>query len=202
MLIAWYMDHINYLTVTILMTMESTIIPIPSEIIVPAAAWKAANGQLNIVGVALCGTLGSVIGALINYSVSRTLGRTVLNALADTKIAHLLHISSQKLEKTEEFYLKYGRSSTFIGRLVPVVRHLISIPAGLSKMGVRSFVLFTFAGSLVWNTILSAMGFYLYTQKELIAHYEHLLKLGMFGLFGVFVVFVIFRSIQRAQKKA
>lgn len=205
----WYMGNINYVSVTFLMMLESTIIPIPSEVIVPPAAWLAAggtiNGQsvhLNVVLVAICGTVGSVLGALINYFVSDYLGRPVLYAFADSKLGRMLMLSSHKLESAEKFYLKYGRSSTFVGRLVPVIRHLISIPAGLSRMKLSDFILYTAAGALVWNIILCAIGFYIWEQKELLARYEHLLKLGMLGIFAVFVLWIVLKNFVFRKKVA
>ncbi len=201
-LLDWYMANINYVSVTFLMMLESTIIPIPSEVIVPPAAYKAAQGSLNVFLVALCGTIGSVLGALINYVASDFLGRPVLYALADSKVGKLLMLSSHKLESAEKFYLKYGRSSTFIGRLVPVIRHLISIPAGLARMKMSDFLFYTFAGALIWNIILSAIGFYIYEQKELLARYEEAIKIGMLALFGIFALWVILKNFVFKRKAA
>ena len=132
--IDWYMANINYFTITLLMTIESSFIPFPSEVVIPPAAWKAAQGELNVYLVVLCGILGSLLGAIFNYYFALLLGRKLVYSLADTKIAHLMLINRSSVEKSERYFLKYGNSSTFIGRLVPAVRQLISLPAGLSKM--------------------------------------------------------------------
>ena len=169
--IDWYMGHINYFTITLLMTIESSFVPFPSEVVIPPAAWKAAQGELNVYLVVLCGILGSLLGAMINYYLALLLGRKVVYSLADTKIAHLMLINRQAVEKSERYFLKYGNSSTFIGRLVPAVRQLISLPAGLSKMDLRAFLLYTTLGSGLWTIILAALGYYLYSQKELLNRY-------------------------------
>jgi membrane protein DedA with SNARE-associated domain len=169
--IDWYMGNINYFTITLLMTIESSFIPFPSEVVIPPAAWKAAQGDLNAGLVVLCGVAGSLLGAVFNYYFALLLGRKLVYSLADTKIAHLLLVNRKSVEKSERYFLKYGKSSTFIGRLVPAVRQLISLPAGLSRMDIRAFVFYTALGSGIWTTILAALGYYLYTQKELLNRY-------------------------------
>lgn len=120
--IAWYMDHISYGSVILLMTIESSFIPFPSEIVVPPAAWKAAQGEMNVVLVALAGTAGSIFGALINYYLALFLGRRIVYKLADTKWAHMLLIDRKGVEKAERVFNNYGKSSTFFGRLIPAIR--------------------------------------------------------------------------------
>lgn len=144
--INWYMEHINYLTITLLMAIESSFIPFPSEVVIPPAAWKAAQGNLNIFGVFACGTAGALIGAIFNYYFALYLGRKVLYSLADTRLAHLLLINRESLVKAENYFNKYGRSSTFIGRLLPAIRQLISLPAGVARMDIKAFLLFTTLG--------------------------------------------------------
>lgn len=192
--INWYMEHINYLTVTILMAIESSFIPLPSEIVVPPAAWKAAQGQLNIYGVFGFSTLGALIGAIFNYYFALILGRKVLYALADTKIAHLLMIKQESLQKVEAYFNKYGISSTLIGRLVPVIRQLISLPAGFARMNLKNFLLFTCIGSGIWNLILVLLGFFLYSQKELLERYYHLISYLFLGLGIAFFAFIILKA--------
>ena len=132
--IAWYMGHINYWTVALLMAVESSFIPFPSEIIIPPAAWKAAQGELSINLLVLFSTAGALVGALFNYYIALFLGRKVLYRLADTQWAHMLLIKKENLEKAESYFNKYGKSSTLIGRLVPAIRQFISLPAGIAKM--------------------------------------------------------------------
>ena len=158
------MEHINYLTVTILMAIESSFIPLPSEIVVPCCM-ESRSGQLNIYGVFGFSTLGALIGAIFNYYFALILGRKVLYALADTKIAHLLMIKQESLQKAEAYFNKYGISSTLIGRLVPVIRQLISLPAGFARMNLKNFLLFTCIGSGIWNLILVLLVFF-YTPRK------------------------------------
>lgn len=168
---SWYLEHINYGTVILLMSIESSFIPFPSEIVVPPAAYKAAQGTLNIFGVFCAATVGALIGAVFNYYFAYFLGRKILYRLADTRIAHFMLITKNTLEKAESYFIKNGRSSTFIGRLIPAIRQLISLPAGFSKMNFRQFLLFTALGSGLWNIILIVLGYFLYTQKELLEKY-------------------------------
>ena len=158
----WYMSNINYVTVTLLMTVESSFIPFPSEIVVPPAGWKAARGELNIFLVILCGIAGSIIGAVFNYYLALKLGRPLVYRLADTKAAHMMLINSESVQKAENYFNKYGRISTFIGRLIPGIRQLISIPAGLVRMNMRDFIFFTALGSAIWNIVLAVLGCFLY----------------------------------------
>ncbi|MBP7397642.1 MAG: DedA family protein, partial [Flavobacterium sp.] len=132
----WYDANMNYTNITILMTIESSFIPFPSEIVIPPAAYVASKPEsdLNIFLVVLFGTLGAIIGALINYYLALWLGRPIIYKFADSKLGHLCLLSSEKIKKAEDYFNDHGKVSTFIGRLVPGIRQLISIPAGLAKM--------------------------------------------------------------------
>lgn len=189
-----YMTNINYLTVGIFMCIESTFIPFPSELIVPPAAYKAAGGEMNIFIILIAATVGALFGSLINYTLAYFLGRKVIFSLADTKIAHLLLVNSQKVEHAADYFLKYGKSSTFIGRLIPGIRHLISIPAGLAKMPIRDFMFYTFIGAGIWNIILAVMGYFLYTQKELLQKYYTDISYGFLALGAVFIVYILAKT--------
>ena len=192
-LINLFMQNINYYTVLLLMTLESTFIPVPSELVVPPAAWKAAQGEMNIFLVVLISTLGCVLGALINYYLAKYLGRKIIYTLVDTKIAHMMFINREHMEKAETFFIKYGKSSTFIGRLVPGVRHLISIPAGVAGMNLKDFIFYTAAGSAIWNGILAALGYFLYTQQELLKRYYKDLTIFFLIVFFLFVIYLIYK---------
>ncbi len=192
-LISLYMQNINYYSVLFLMTLESTFIPVPSELVVPPAAWKAAQGEMNIFLVILFSTVGCIFGALINYFLAKYLGRKIIYTLVDTKIAHMMFINKEHMEKAETFFIKYGKSSTFIGRLVPGVRHLISIPAGVAQMNLRDFIFYTAAGSAIWNSILAALGYFLYTQQELLKRYYKDLSIFFLVVFIVFAIFLIYK---------
>jgi membrane protein DedA with SNARE-associated domain len=182
----WYMANINYLTITLLMAIESSFIPLPSELVIPPAAWKAAQGDLNIWLVILFGTLGALLGSLFNYFLALIIGRKIIYALADTKVAHLMHIYPHTVERAEEYFRRRGNISIFIGRLVPAVRHLISIPAGLAKMKLRDFIIYTATGAGIWNICLAALGYFLYTQKEVLEKYYRELSI-VFLILGVLV---------------
>ncbi len=190
-LITLYMENITYPTILFLMTLESTFLPVPSELVVPPAAWKAAQGEMNIFLVVLFSTLGCIFGALINYFLAKYLGRKIIYSLVDTKLAHMMFINKEHMEKSESFFIKYGKSSTFIGRLVPGVRHLISIPAGVAQMNLRDFIFYTAVGSAIWNGILAALGYFLYTQQELLKRYYKDLSIFFLVLFIIFAIYLI-----------
>jgi len=161
----------NYINIMILMAIESSFIPFPSEIVIPPAAVLASQGKLNIFLVVLAGVLGSLIGAIFNYYFAYFLGRPVIYKFANSKLGKLLLLSEKSIKKSEEYFNKNGSISTLIGRLIPGIRQLISIPAGLAKMNIWSFLFFTFLGSLLWNSILGALGYFIGTNKELLAKY-------------------------------
>ena len=197
----WYMANLNYFTIYLLMTVESSFIPFPSEIVVPFAAWKAGEGSLSLAGVLLSSTAGAMSGAVINYYLSVWLGRPLLYRLADTRWAHVLLINRGNVENAEEYFVKHGKASTFIGRLVPAVRQLISIPAGLSRMNIGAFLLFTFMGAGLWNIVLALIGYFAYDMRDHILPYLDWL---MYALGAVFVVFLAVKGIRayRNNRKA
>lgn len=187
----WYMANLNYYSVAFLMLIESSFIPFPSEAVIPFAAYKAAQGDLNIFGVILSGTIGALVGALFNYYLAKYLGRPLVHKFAGSTIGKMLLLSEEKVVYAEAYFLKNGKSSTLIGRLVPAVRQLISIPAGLARMNIRDFILFTFIGAGLWNVILAVIGYYLYEIKDQIFPYlGHILI-----LLGVaFVIYLVVKS--------
>ena len=161
-LIQFCLDHLNYWTVTLFMAIESSFIPFPSEAVVPPAAWKAAvTGEMNVFLVVAFATVGALIGAFINYYLAVWLGRPIVYKFANSRIGHMCLIDEAKVQNAEKYFDKHGAVSTFIGRLVPAVRQLISIPAGLARMGLGRFVLYTSLGAGVWNAILAALGYYM-----------------------------------------
>ena len=204
-ILQWCLDNLNYWTVLLLMTIESSFIPFPSEIVVPPAAYKAAAGELNVVGVVASASCGAILGALINYILARTLGRTFVYWFVETKFGHLCMLSKEKMEHAEEYFREHGVSSTLIGRLVPAVRQLISIPAGLSKMALHTFVLFTFLGAFVWNSILAAIGYGLHgvvPKDQLataVAQYKPYLAAGGILLFVCFVAYLVIQSRKKSK---
>ena len=193
----WYMENLNYLTITVLMAVESSFIPFPSEIIIPPAAWKAAEGDLNIYLVVLFSTLGALIGAYVNYFLALSLGRPLVYAFAKTKMAKLLMISPEKVEQAEAYFVKNGSISTLIGRLIPGIRQLISVPAGLAKMRLLPFTLYTFLGAAVWNVILALLGYYLGNNKEVLKLYYHELSIGLLVLGVLFVAYLVWKACRK-----
>jgi membrane protein DedA with SNARE-associated domain len=193
----WYMANLNYFTVALLMALESSFIPFPSEVVVPFAAYKAADGGMNVFGVIIASTIGALTGALINYYLSKYLGRPLVYKLAGSKVGRVLLLSEKKIAKAEEYFIKNGNSSTFIGRLVPAVRQLISIPAGLANMNIRNFIIYTTAGAGIWNIILAVVGYYAYEIKDRIFPYvdDILIAAGI-----LFIIYLIVKSV-RARKK-
>lgn len=163
-MIQFCLDHLNYWTVTLFMAIESSFIPFPSEAVVPPAAWKAAvTGEMNVFMVVLFATLGALIGAFINYYLAVWLGRPIVYKFANSRVGHMCLIDEAKVQNAERYFDEHGAVSTFVGRLVPAVRQLISIPAGLARMGLGRFVLYTSLGAGVWNAILAALGYYMST---------------------------------------
>jgi len=194
----WYMANLNYWTIFLLMAIESSFIPFPSEIVVPFAAWKAAEGTLSLAGVILASTAGAMSGAIFNYYFALWLGRPVLYRLADTRWAHFLLIDRNNLEKAENYFVKHGKSSTFIGRLVPAVRQLISLPAGLARMKVGTFLLYTFLGAGIWNVILALIGYFAYDMRDHILPY---LDWIMYAVGALFVAWLVVHGVKAYRRK-
>lgn len=194
----WYMGHLNYFTIGFLMVIESSFIPFPSEIVIPFAAYKAAQGDLNIYLVVIAGTIGALIGAMVNYVIGYYVGRPVIHKLADSKFGRMMLLSEEKIIKAEEYFIKNGKSSTLIGRLVPGIRQLISIPAGMAKMNLRDFLVFTTIGAGAWNIILAIIGYYLYEIREQI--YPYLTDI-MLVLGGLFVIYLVVKTRKSRRKK-
>ena len=191
----WYMNHMNYYTITLLMAIESSFVPLPSEVVIPPAIWQALRtGELNIYLVVLFATFGAIIGATFNYLMARWLGRVIVYSLAESKVGKLFLLNRAKVEHAEAYFNRHGRSSTFIGRLIPGIRHLISIPAGLAKINVKQFVLYTALGSGIWHIILATLSYYLYTQQDLLKKYMHELSLGLLAVGVIFVIYLIYKN--------
>lgn len=198
----WYGKNINYSNITLLMTIESSFIPFPSEVVIPPAAYVASkpDSKINIFLVVLFGTLGSLIGAYINYFLSLWLGRPVIYKFADSKIGHLCLLNSTKVKKAEDYFVKHGKVSTFIGRLIPGIRQLISIPAGLSKMNFFAFTLYTTLGALIWNVILALLGYLAHGQSDLIEKYNSELSIIIIVLIAIICTFIILRKLLKKKK--
>lgn len=206
-LIQFCLDHLNYWTVTLFMAIESSFIPFPSEAVVPPAAWKAAvTGDMNVYLVVVFATLGALIGAFINYYLAVWLGRPIVYRFANSRIGHMCLIDEAKVKNAERYFDEHGALSTFFGRLVPAVRQLISIPAGLARMGLGRFVLYTCLGAGVWNAILAALGYYmasipgLDTEEAVMTKVkEYSSEIGMvFIVIAVAIVaFLIYKGVKK-----
>lgn len=202
----WYANNMNYLSITLLMTVESSFIPFPSEIVIPPAAYVAGkedstlhvtdNYILNVLLIVLFGTIGALLGAIINYLLAMWLGRPIIYAFADSKVGHLCLLSSEKVKKAEDYFNDHGKVSTFVGRLIPGIRQLISIPAGLSKMNFGQFLLYTFLGAGIWNTVLALLGYIAHGQMDLIHAYSHELSIAIMALLGIVVVYFVVKRLK------
>ena len=167
-LFKWVLENLDYWVVTLFMAIESSFIPFPSEVVVPPAAWKAmADDSMNIVLVVCFATLGADAGALINYYLAKWLGRPIVYRFADSRLGHMCLIDRAKVEHAETYFRQHGAASTFFGRLVPAVRQLISIPAGLAGMRIDKFLLYTTLGAVVWNSVLALLGYLIYRFTDL-----------------------------------
>ena len=208
----WYSAHMNYGSIVVLMTIESSFIPFPSEVVIPPAAYVAEdpnsavcvsdNYIVNVSLIVLFGTLGALLGAIINYLLSLWLGRAIIYAFADSKLGHLLLLSREKVEKAEAYFNEHGKVSTFVGRFIPAIRQLISIPAGLSKMHFGWFLFYTFLGAGIWNTILAVLGYVAHGQADLINQYSHELSVAILILLAAVILFYLVRWLIRRGKKA
>lgn len=204
----WFVDNANYLFVFVFMMIESSFIPFPSEVVVPPAAYLAASrGDMNVLGVVGVATAGAIAGALVNYFLSLWIGRPLVYAFAESRWGHACLIDRVKVEKAERYFDDHGAISTFIGRLIPAVRQLISIPAGLARMNIGVFTIFTGLGALVWNSILAALGWWLASVVtldslyETVEHYNKYLSMGGLVLLVICIVFIVWRLAFHKQQK-
>ena len=187
----WLLERfrdMGYPGIVILMAMESSVLPVPSELVMPPAGYLAAKGEMNIVIAIACGVLGSVLGALANYGVALWLGRAVIR-----RAGRYLLISEKALDRAEGFFDRHGEISTLLGRMLPVVRHLISIPAGIARMSLPRFVLFTGLGALLWCTILATIGYVLGQHEDVLSNVEvqHYVSRALVYLIPALIVTVI-----------
>lgn len=186
---------IGYSGIVLLMAVESSFIPFPSEVIIPPAAFLAAQGKINIYLVIASGITGSLIGTLVNYFLALTLGRSVIYSLARSRAARALLINEKKIKKAEDYFLRYGNWATFFGRLIPAVRQLISLPAGFARMNLGNFLFYTFLGSGLWIVILAVLGYIFGANKELLHHYYQQISLILIGVaVGGGIIYWLFKN--------
>lgn len=206
--IQWCLDNLNYWTVTLLMTIESSFIPFPSEVVVPPAAWLAATGSsdLNIYLVVVFATIGACIGAMVNYYLALWLGRPIIYKFVNSRVGHMCLLDEDKLKRAEVYFEKHGSVSTLVGRLIPAVRQLISIPAGLARMKIAKFILFTSLGAGVWNAVLAIIGWSLakvpgiQTKEQLlerVSEYSHIIGYSILAIVVVILVVLIYKGTRK-----
>ena len=186
------------------MIIESSFIPFPSELVIPPAAYIAAtSNDMNVFVIILVATAGAIIGALVNYVLALWIGRPIVYKFADSRLGHICLINREKVDKAERYFDEHGAASTFIGRLIPAVRQLISIPAGLSRMNIGKFVIFTGLGAMVWNGVLAALGYWLGTVvhpdnlKDTIEKYNSYLSLAGVGILLICVAYIVYKSVKK-----
>ena len=206
--IQWCLDNLNYWTITLLMTIESSFIPFPSEVVVPPAAWLAATGSsdLNIYLVAVFATLGACIGALVNYYLALWLGRPIIYKFVNSRVGHMCLLNEEKLKHAEVYFDKHGSISTLVGRLITVVRQLISIPAGLARMNIWKFIVFTTLGAGIWNVILVIIGWSLakvpgiQTKEQLLERvneHSHLVGYSILAIVVLVLALLIYKGTRK-----
>lgn len=207
-IITWVLENLNYWVVTVFMAIESSFIPFPSEVVVPPAAWLAMTGEkMNIVMVVVFATIGADLGALVNYYIAKIFGRPVIYKFADSRFGHMCLINKEKIMYAEEYFREHGALSTFFGRLVPAVRQLISIPAGLSGMKLSTFLLYTTLGAGAWNTVLAIIGYAIYKAfptvktpedvSELASKYSHEIGYAILAIVAILAVWMIIKKVSK-----
>lgn len=206
-LFKWVLENLDYWVVTLFMAIESSFIPFPSEVVVPPAAWLAmAEDSMNIVLVVVFATIGADLGALVNYFLARWLGRPIVYKFANSRFGHVCLIDEEKVRHAEEYFRKHGAASTFFGRLVPAVRQLISIPAGLSGMKLGPFLLYTTLGAGLWNIVLALIGYAIYAMTDLkttedvyklATEYSHQIGYVLLGLAAFVVAFLVYKAVKK-----
>jgi membrane protein DedA with SNARE-associated domain len=198
--LGWYMVHITYWTIFLLMAIESTFLPFPSELVIPPAAFKAASGDMNIFLIILAGSMGAIAGSLFNYYLAKLLGRRLLLKFVNTHLAHLMMIDQSAIEKTEKYFIDHGKTSTLIGRLIPGIRHLISIPAGLANMKIRDFILYTAIGATAWNIILALLGYFFYSQQGVFEKYYKEMIVVIVAIGGLYALYLIYMAFTKKKR--
>lgn len=204
----WFIENANYMFVFLFMVVESSFIPFPSEVVVPPAAYLActntgAGSDMNIAMVVVMATLGALCGAFINYLIAMWVGRPIVYAFADSRFGHACLIDRAKVDNAEAYFDKHGAVSTFVGRLIPAIRQLISIPAGLAKMNIGVFAIFTALGALAWNIVLASLGYWLSLHVspedlfEKVEHYNSYLTYAGYGLLVVCIAYICWNAFRR-----
>ncbi len=198
------LGNLTYPTIFLLMLLESTVVPVPSELVVSPAAYHAAGGHLNVLLVILFATIGADVGASINYVAGYFLGRPIIYKFANSHIGHLCLLNQEKVEKSEKYFYDHGVAATLTGRLIPGIRHLISIPAGLAKMPYWKFLLYTTIGAGAWHSILAALGWYLHSFVPEDQLTDKLIEYGDYikwGIIAIVLLAIAYFVVKRMRKK-
>lgn len=202
------LDNLNYGWIVLFMAIESSFIPFPSEVVmIPAAYMVAEEGEMSYAMVIVAGTIGALIGALVNYALAYFLGRPIVYAFANSRLGHMCLINQEKVEQAEAYFDRHGAISTLIGRMIPAIRQLISIPAGLARMNMLSFVSFTVLGAAMWNVVLVVIGYLCHTQVDkdtligTISHYSHIIGYAAIVLVILIVAYLIYQGLKNPTSK-
>ena len=202
------LGNLNYGTILFLMLLESTVVPVPSEFVVTPAAYHAAGGNLDVFLVILFATIGADLGASINYVVAYYVGRPVIYRFANSKWGKMCLLNQEKVEKSEKYFDDHGIVATLTGRLIPGIRHLISIPAGLAKMNYWKFLLYTTIGAGAWHAILAGLGWYLHSivpedqLNDKITEYADYIKFAIIALVLLAVAYFALKYYLKRRKSA
>ncbi|MBQ3877679.1 MAG: DedA family protein [Prevotella sp.] len=203
----WLLNNLTYPNIMLLMLLESTVVPVPSELVVAPAAYHAAGGGLNVFLIVLVATIGAAIGASINYVVALYVGRPVIYKFANSKWGKMCLLNQEKVEKSERYFDNHGVAATLTGRLIPGIRHLISIPAGLARMNYWKFLLYTTIGAGAWHSILALLGWYLHSVvpedqlEATIEKYNHYIVLGIIAIVALAVVYFVVKHYRKKAAK-
>jgi membrane protein DedA with SNARE-associated domain len=201
------LSNLNYGTILFLMLLESTVVPVPSEFVVTPAAYHAASGNLDVFLVILFATIGADLGASVNYVIAYYVGRPVIYRFANSKWGKMCLLNQEKVEKSEKYFDDHGIVATLTGRLIPGIRHLISIPAGLAKMNYWKFLLYTTIGAGVWHSILAALGWYLHAivpedqLNDKITEYAEYIKIVIIGIVVIAIGYFVIRHFLKRKKQ-
>ncbi len=208
----WYSTHMTYWSIAGLMTVESSFVPFPSEVVVPPAAYVVGVDAssplcvfdqywLNVTLIVLVASVGAILGAVINYGLSMWLGRPIIYKFADSKAGRVLLLSSEKIQRAEQYFNDHGKVSTFVGRLIPGIRQLISIPAGLARMNFAAFLGYTFLGAFAWNIVLALLGVLAKGNQELIEKYNEELSVAILAIVALAIVYFVVKYIVKNRKR-
>ena len=198
------LDNLDYGWIILFMAIESSFIPFPSEVVmIPAAYMASETGEMSYPMIILCGTIGALIGALVYYALAFFLGRPIVYAFANSRFGHFCLIDEDKVRKAEDYFDSHGAVSTLVGRMIPAIRQLISIPAGLAKMNLLPFIVYTCVGAGVWYSILVGRGYAFHStmpKQELIdtiAHYSHIIGISAIVLVAVALSYLIYKGLKK-----